>query len=258
MEAYLNQLLSRSHNLIYLGQRPKTSWLGGFYRDAWPRVFRETLPCIALATATMLLGMAAGWAITVHDPGFAHRILGPRMIDSIDHREMWTHSVVAMKPVAASVITTNNLSVTFLAFALGVTAVGPLWLMLFNGLLLGVVGQATLKAGMALSLWSFVAPHGVLELPAICIAGGAGLEIARGLLFPGLLPRRVSLARAGGRASKLLAGAIPMLLVAGLIEGFFSPSAAPVWMKFTLAAVLGGLLALYLVGLTARTQRSGR
>jgi uncharacterized membrane protein SpoIIM required for sporulation len=63
--------------------------------------------------------------------------------------------------------------------------------------LIGVIGMACALSGMSLQLWSFVAPHGVLELPAIFIAGGAGLRIAQGLLFPGLLPRRESLARAG-------------------------------------------------------------
>lgn len=67
------------------------------------------------------------------------------------------------------------------------------------GTLLGVGTTACWQAGMALPLLSFVAPHGVLELPAIFIAGGAGLVIARGLLFPGVLPRRDSLTRAGRR-----------------------------------------------------------
>jgi uncharacterized membrane protein SpoIIM required for sporulation len=86
----------------------------------------------------------------------------------------------------------------------------------------------------------------VLELPAIFIAGGAGFEVSRGLLFPGLLPRRESLARAGSRASRLLLGTIPLLLIAGTIEGFFSPGPAPIPAKFTLAAILASALAVYL------------
>jgi len=246
LAGYLNQLLARSHNLIYLGRRPDAGGIVRFYRDTYPQVFRETLPATALAAIIFLLGVLGGWAVTLHDPGFARRMLGPQMMETIDRHEMWTHSIVAIKPLAASAITTNNLTVAFTVFALGITAVGTVWMTAFNGLLLGVVGAATWRAGMALSLWSFVAPHGVLELPAICIAAGAGLEIARGWLFPGLLPRRASLSQAGGRASRLLLGTIPMLLIAGTIEGFFSPTDAPVAMKFLLAGLLFAALVVYL------------
>ena len=248
LAAYLNQLLARGHNPIYFGQRAKASGVIGFYRHTYPRIFRETLPATAVAVLFFVAAALAGWVVTLHDPGFAHRLLGSKMMETIDRREMWTHSIVSIKPLAASAITTNNLTVAFTVFALGITVAGTIWMTILNGLLLGVVGAATWRAGMALSLWSFVAPHGVLELPAICIAAGAGLEIARGLLFPGLLSRRESLAQAGGRASRLLLGTIPMLLVAGTIEGFFSPTDAPVAMKFALAGILGLALTLYLWG----------
>ena len=89
-------------------------------------------------------------------------------------------------------------------------------------------------------------------------AGGAGLEIARGLLFPGLLPRQKSLAEAGGRAARLLLGTIPMLVVAGVIEGFYSPSNAPVAMKFLLAGVLFVALLTYLFLVNRRGQAAAR
>jgi uncharacterized membrane protein SpoIIM required for sporulation len=260
LAAYLNQLLGRSHNLIYLGKRPKAAGLVEFYRETYPRVFRETLPLTLLAACIFAAAALAGWAVTVHDPGFAHRLLGPQMMETIGRREMWTHSIVAIKPVAASAITTNNLTVAFAMFALGITVVGTLWLSILNGLLLGVVGAATWRAGMALSFWSFVAPHGVLELPALFIAAGAGLEVARGLLFPGLLPRRESLAASGWRASQLVLGSIPMLLVAGAIEGFFSPTNSPIAMKFSLAGALFAALLVYLfrVGREPRQPRLPR
>jgi uncharacterized membrane protein SpoIIM required for sporulation len=118
--------------------------------------------------------------------------------------------------------------------------------MFTNGMLIGVIGAATRQAGMALQLWSFVAAHGALELPAIFISGGAGLEIARGMLFPGLLPRRESLALAGGRAARLMIGIVPMLVVAGIIEGFLSPSGLATPLKFLLSGVLLVALTTYL------------
>jgi uncharacterized membrane protein SpoIIM required for sporulation len=247
LSAYLNQLLGRSHNLIYHGQKTKVSGLLKFYGETYPRVFRETLPLTLLALAIFAVTGMAAWIITMHDPAFANRLLGPQMMETIERREMWTHSIVTVKPLASSGIMTNNLSVAFTTFALGITGgLGTIWMMVTNGLLIGVIGAATYQSGMALQLWSFVAPHGVLELPAIFIAGGAGLEIARGLLFPGLLPRRQSLAQAGGRAARLLLGTIPMLVIAGVIEGFFSPSDAAVSLKFVFAGVLFAALLSYL------------
>jgi uncharacterized membrane protein SpoIIM required for sporulation len=123
-------------------------------------------------------------------------------------------------------------------------------MLFFNGLLIGVIGTACWQAGMSNQLWSFVAPHGVLELPAIFIAGGAGLLLARGLLFPGSLPRRDSLVEAGGRAVRLVLGVIPMLVVAGFIEGYLSPSNFPVSLKFALGVALGTALTLYLFSTT--------
>ncbi len=229
------------------------SGLVRFYTQTYPRIFRETFPLTLLAFAITAFTAIAGCAITLHDPAFAHRVLGPEMMDTIAQRKMWTESIVTVKPVAASAILTNNIIVAFSMFASGITAgIWTIWLLTVNGLLLGVVGAATWQAGMALQLWTFVAPHGVLELPAIFIAGGSGFEIARGMLFPGLLPRRESLARAGGRAAQLLLGTVPMLLVAGAIEGFISPSAIPARLKFLLAAVLFTALVTYL----SRARRS--
>jgi hypothetical protein len=143
LAAYLNQLLGRSHNLLYMGRSPKASRIWFFYSQTYPRLFRETWRSTLLATVVFAAAAIAGWVVTLHDPAFAHRILGPEMMDTIERRQMWTHSVVAMKPVAASGITTNNLTVSFTIFALGITGIGTLWMLIFNGLLLGVVGAAT-------------------------------------------------------------------------------------------------------------------
>jgi uncharacterized membrane protein SpoIIM required for sporulation len=144
---------------------------------------------------------------------------------------------------------TNNISVGFVMFAAGITAgLGTIWMLITNGLLMGVLAVTTARAGMAMQLWEFVAPHGVLELPAIFIAAGAGMEIARGLLFPGLLSRKDSLKQAGNRGAQLLLGTIPLLVVAGVIEAFISPVNIAAPLKFLFAAVMFTSLIVCLSG----------
>jgi len=139
------------------------------------------------------------------------------------------------------------MTVSFMTFSGGITAgLWTLFQLFYNGMLLGVIGAACELNQMSIKLWSFVAPHGVLELPAIFIAGGAGLRLAQALLFPGILSRRDSLAAGGNESVRLLVGVIPMLIVAGTIEGFFSPSSVPVPFKFALAAALFTMLVVYL------------
>ena len=244
---YLNQLLGRAHNIIYMGRKSDRRNILTFYRDTYPAIFRQTFPDTMAATLLFLCAAVAGCLLCFSDPSFPRYLLGPHMMASIDQHKMWTESIVTIKPVASSQILTNNLTVSFITFTLGITAgLGTVWMMLLNGLLIGVVGVACWQAAMSQSLWSFVAPHGVLELPAIFIAGGAGLGLARGLLFPGALPRRESIVRAGDRSVKLFLGTIPLLLIAGFIEGFISPTNLPVPLKFGLAAALFTLLVLYL------------
>ena len=193
-----------------------------------------------------------GTLLTAAQPAFMEELLGPQMVATIRHREMWTESITSMAPAASSGIMTNNLSVTFATFALGITAgLGTMYMIGWNGVLLGVVAAACAHAQMSEKLWSFVVPHGALELPSIILAGAAGLRLARGVVAPGTHSRRFALTLAGAESVRLLAGTIPLLIVAGLLEGFFSPSSAPIWLKFSLGAVLFALLGAWLA--SART-----
>jgi len=246
---YLNQLLARAHNIIYSAKKTSPSAIFGFFAVTYPRVFRQQWRYVQIALLIFAISAAAGAVLTYQDPDFKLSIIGPQMVHTIEKRGMWTHSIVGVKPLASSAIMTNNLSVGFMTFALGITAgLGTIYMLLFNGLLLGVIGMACHTSGMSLQLWGFVAPHGVLELPAIFVAGGAGLRVAAGLLFPGYLPRRESLARAGTEAVQLLLGSIPILVVAGVIEAFVSPTGLATGLKFVMAGALFILLQAYLFG----------
>jgi uncharacterized membrane protein SpoIIM required for sporulation len=97
-------------------------------------------------------------------------------------------------------------------------------------------------------LWTFVIGHGVIELSVIFMAGGAGLSIGWALLRPGLLRRRDALMLASRKAILLIIGCVPLLLIAGLIEGFISPAESLPWtIKWIVGLVSGILLYGYLI-----------
>ena len=247
LEAYLNRLVSRAHNHIYSGGRLNPATIWHFLAHGYPRIFRRLLPYTTIALALFLAGALLGTLLTVARPQFMHAMLGPAMVDKIEHHQMWTDSILTSKPQESSRIMTNNITVCFYTYAGGILAgIGTIFLMFTNGLNIGVITAACTQHHMSLSIWSFVAAHGALELPSIFISGGAGLRLASGLLFPGMLRRREALALAGSESIRLLAGTIPMLIVAGLLEAFLSPTQAPIALKFSVSAVLLTGLCLWL------------
>jgi uncharacterized membrane protein SpoIIM required for sporulation len=247
LEAELNQLLAQAHAMIYSRRKTGFSDLWHFFSQEYPRLFRQLLPFTLTSLLLFLAGAVVGSLLTLARPDFKRHFLGPAMTQTIERREMWTESVNSMAPQASSAIMTNNLAVTFTIFAAGITAgIGTIYMIAWNGVLIGVIATACHQAHMSVKLWSFVATHGSLEIPAIIIAGGSGLRLAYGLLFPGIFSRRHSLYCAGSDAVRLISGVIPVLAIAGMLEGFFSPSAAPVWLKFATALLLFTLLVLWL------------
>jgi uncharacterized membrane protein SpoIIM required for sporulation len=257
LEAELNQLLGQAHAIIYSRRKTSFSHLWRFFSREYPRLFRDLLPFTLSSVLLFVSGAVVGSLLTQVRPEFKRHFLGPAMTQTIERREMWTQSVNSMAPQASSAIMTNNLAVTFTVFAAGITAgLGTLYMLAWNGVLLGVIATACHQAHMSIELWSFVAAHGSLVLPAFMIAGGAGLRLAYGLLFPGIYSRGYSLRVAGSESVRLVTGVVPMLVIAGILEGFLSPSAAPVWLKFVTALLLFTLLLLWLWS-TPRPLSSG-
>jgi uncharacterized membrane protein SpoIIM required for sporulation len=243
----VNQLLARAHHIIYSSRRKGFRRVFDFLYDGYPAIVQRQFRYVVLSLAILLAGGALGTVLTLARPQFMRHMLGPAMVDTIEHHKMWTESIVGVEPAASSAIMTNNITVCFISFAGGIVfGLGAILSMFNNGMLLGVVGVACAQHGMAVDLWSFVAPHGSLELPSIVLAGAAGLRLGRGVVFPGLYRWRDSIALAGVEATRMVAGTIPLLIVAGTLEGFFSPSAAHVWLKFTVGGTLFTLLLVWL------------
>jgi uncharacterized membrane protein SpoIIM required for sporulation len=244
---HVNQLLARAHHIIYSGRKTNFLTLLRFLRDEYPIIFQSQIGYVAASMLIFVFFGVLGAAMTSARPEFMRHFLGPEMIATMERHEMWTKSIVSIAPMESSAIMTHNLSVSFVTFASGITfGLGTFYMISFNGLLLGVLSVACHHYEMSRALWSFVAPHGSLELPSIIIAGGAGFRLGHAMLFPGTLRWRESVARGGIEATRLVSGIIPLLVIAGLLEGFFSPSQASVWLKFTVGGLLFAMLNLWL------------
>jgi uncharacterized membrane protein SpoIIM required for sporulation len=252
---HVNHLLGRAHHIIYSGRKTSAATLFRFLRDEYPAIFQRN---IRFVLASLLVSVAwglLGAVLTNARPEFMRHFVGPQMIATMERHEMWTKSIVTVAPMASSAIMTNNLTVSFVTFASGIAfGIGTFFYLYVNGMMLGVVGAACHQYGMSLALWSFVAPHGSLELPAILIAGAAGFRLGHSMLFPRALRWRDSVAQGGIEATRLVSGVIPMLVIAGTLEGFFSPSHAPVAMKFS----VGGLLFVLLLAWLFRPVKAPR
>jgi len=245
---YLNHLVARAHSQIY--RSPSRGWthLLSFLRSTFPATFRETVPWTLAALGIFLLGCGYGFVAGLIDDSFIPLVAPPHLIQQVEEGKVWFDSILAVRPLASSMIMTNNISVTFLAFALGITlGLGSVYIMAFNGLLLGTLAALCHLHGLDLEFWSFVLPHGVIELTAIFIAGGGGLLLGSALIAPADLTRKEALVQRGRKAVRLILGCVPLLILAGIIEGFFSPAHLPHWTKFLLAGLLFALLLCYLL-----------
>lgn len=241
---YLNHLVARAHGAIYRSESSGFGVLMGFFRYEFPAVFRKTFAYTLTSFLAFMLATAFAFGVSLIDEGFADRI-APRLKQDIAMHRNWTEAVNNANPLASTSIQTNNINVTFLAFAGGALAgLGTLWVLMQNGLLLGMVMGLCIRY----RFWeipTFIAAHGVIELTAIFIAGGAGLMISKALLMPGDLSRIDALVTNGVLAVKLILGTIPMLLIAGLIEGFISPAHIPSSIKFAISAMSALAMAIY-------------
>jgi uncharacterized membrane protein SpoIIM required for sporulation len=252
----LEQLVGHAHSILYQAGRAKsTSWTE-FWRETWPLRVREATRPILLATGIFWASAILGFFLTAQNPVLENFFISPQMRKAIESKRLWTESLTKTAPAASSGIAVNNINVSLMTWALGLTfGIGTVWLLVLNGIMLGAISAACLRAGMLLPLSEFVVGHGSLELPAIWISGGAGLLMAQAMLFPGRYSRRVELRLKGRSSVQIIAGIVPLLLVAGAVEAFVSPSDIPGVAKAILGLALAVALLGYILAGIGRRQR---
>jgi uncharacterized membrane protein SpoIIM required for sporulation len=255
---YLNDLVARAYAQVHGGQGVGAAGrIRRFYARGFPRLFRKEWRAIALAALLLFGGAGFGATFTILDPG-SRGVLIPDQhqahtpAERIAREEQSGGLTDGQQSVAfASMLFTHNIKVTFLVFAAGITAgVGTVILMIYNGVPLGALATQYHLEGQGLFFWAWILPHGIPELTEVFVAGGAGLIIARGILLPGRRRRRDAIIAEAKTAALLVVGGMPILVLAGLIEGTISQMhapAVPYVAKLIFAVIIGVGLYAYLL-----------
>ncbi|MEA2689938.1 MAG: hypothetical protein QOD51_2545 [Candidatus Eremiobacteraeota bacterium] len=260
---HLNRLTARAHSVVYVATA-RTGWsrFADFVVRGFPREVRRSWGPIAFCSLLTIVSAFVAYGSVAADPANVHALLPGMTLPPVTkalHDSNFGFDR-AYSPAMASEIITNNVRVAAIAFAGGMTG-GLLtgWIILTNGLMVGALSALYAKAGFGADFWATIAPHGVIELTAIQIAGGAGLIVAGGYLRPGRARRADALVIAARRAGTLVLGVALQQCVAGTIEGFISPQRLPIPVRGAIGAVTAVALLAYLLGAgTQRRERDGR
>ncbi len=241
---YLEQLVGRVHPLVYHRESREWSSITLFVMHGFPRAFRKAGAYTFTAFALLLIPFALTLCLTLADPTVGRVILpAGELVNKIEQGQSWMEIARGDRGLESSFIMTNNIRVAVLAFGGGVLfGLATVLVLVENGLLLGATTGLAIRHGLGGALIGFVSPHGGIEMTVIFISGGCGLRLGHALLSPGLISRRAALTNAASRAVPLLFGCVPLLVLAGTLEGFVSPSGIPQPAKFGI-----GLLALILL-----------
>lgn len=249
----MERLVGLGHNLLY--RPPSRSWqrFRAFAAGGFPALVRRRWKPVALAAVCLFLPWVLTFAAVRREPDLAQQMLPAHALARVEQAEEleargegYQEHERAARPVLGGYVMTNNVRVAFTAFAGGLLAgLGTVLSLVYNGVFMGAFTGAFSNAGQSLHVWTFMLPHGVIELTAICIAGGSGLWLGSAILLPGRRTRREVLGTRGREAVSMIGGTALMLVVAGLIEGFVSPSALPREIKLAFAAVAAMATVVY-------------
>lgn len=255
---YLNQLVAQAHASIYRAKSPSLSNVIRVFTQEIPAIFQKRIGYMILACALFVGAGIAGFVGCYFQEDLPRILVGDEYIDTTERNiargDPCAVYKTGVQPLASSLIMTNNIGVTFYAFSLGIVmGVGTLLILVFNGLMLGVISFVFFQHNYAVEFMTTVMIHGTIELSCIFIAGGAGLLLGDALINPGHRLRKDALVENGKEAIKLILGIMPWLVVAGIIEGFITPLDLPIFVRIVIIVVTGTLFVSYFFGLRRKS-----
>ncbi len=246
---YLNSLVIRSHGRIYRAESQGVGLMRKFFAEDLPQTFRRNWQYLTVAFGVYFGFAVFGFIATWIDTDFTHFVMLSGITQEITSNNQWWKSLNDANQIGASHILSNNILVTFRVFAMGAFfGVGAFYDLAFEGARLGSVFGASYRLNPPFgdALASFVVGHGVVEISVIFFCGGAGMMIGYAMINPGDLTRAQALKKKGIEAARIVIGCACFLVVAGIIEGFLSPSDLPPAVKITTGVGTGLAMYFYL------------
>jgi len=243
--AHLDALAARAHNHLYEARPHRIGLARQLLVRDFPRALRKNLGFFLASLGLFGLPMLIGTLGALHSRDFAMAVLPNEMLEQMaeSYREGFNSGRDADADAAmAGFYVYNNVGIAFRCFATGVLfGLGSIFFLVYNGLVIGTVLGHVTASGAGLNILAFVSGHSAFELTAIVISGGAGLQMGYALISTRGKTRLGSLRAQAKDLVALIAGAAAMLLIAAAIEGFWSPSAVPMQVKWGVGAanVLG-------------------
>lgn len=263
---HLNSLVARGHSTFYSAPPTNLSPIIRFLTTGFPQLFRRRFGYFLVAAALFFIPGGLAWAVIQLNPALAPRLISPEQLeqydamyseashpDSEDEEDQTAWFQFGEDRAAmAGFYVQHNVGIALQCFARGLLfGVGTIYTLLYNGIAIGAVGGYLLAQGHGNRFLSFIISHGSFELTAIAVSGGAGLMLGDALVHPGNRTRLEALRVQGLEAVQIAGGAAVMLIIAALIEGFWSPAPIPALFKYSAGGVLWLLVFLYL-GLAGR------
>lgn len=247
---YLNSLAIRAHGKIYRAEGEGANLIWNFFAKDFPRTFRKNWRYMAVAGGIFFAFALFGFIATWNDTDFTHFVMLSGVTEQITSNNYWWLTLNDANQIGASFILSNNILVSIRAFAMGALfGVGAFYDIAFFGAHVGSVFGACYKLNppFGYELASFVVGHGVIEISTVFFCGGAGMMIGYAMINPGDLTRGQALKKKGIEAARIVIGCAFFLVIAGIIEGFLSPSAMPAYVKFATGIATGIVMYSYLL-----------
>ena len=247
---YLNSLVIRAHGKVYRAESQGLNVVRNFFLRDFPQAFRRHLNFMAVAFGSFIVAAIIGFLATWQNLDFGEFVYLDGVREAVlsnDH--WWEHLNTEGNQVGATMIMTNNIYVTFHAFAMGAFfGIGAIYDLLFEGARFGSVFATCYKLNpdFGNALATFVVGHGVIELSCINICGAAGMLVGYSILVPGDLSRLEAIKQSGLEAVKIVLGCAFLLIIAGTIEGFISPSPLHPAFKIAVGVLTGIAMYSYL------------